>query len=287
MADANKPVRLSKAAREFNLGIGTIVDFLDTKGINVDANPNTKLTPDVYAIVRGNFQGDKEDKEAAQRSSVTVAERENITLASARKRPAMKVEVEEQEIDLSIFKKSDAQPDVARSKSAEDELAVAAEKQKAKAAALKAAEESAAEEMANNAKLAQASAEAAAKAAAQAAEAAAQAAEAEAQAAEVQAAEAKVVAATKDKEAKVKGAVKTPEIKGLKVLGKLDFEAQAKEASEKKAAAVVARAKANAEKDKIVVTSHQFLHHYQSYLQLYFHFHQLMLPYLCFRFIYL
>jgi translation initiation factor IF-2 len=250
MADANKPVRLSKAAREFNLGIGTIVDFLDTKGINVDANPNTKLTPDVYAIVRGNFQGDKEDKEAAQRSSVTVAERENITLASARKRPAMKVEAEEQEIDLSIFKKSDAQPDVARSKSVEDELAIAAEKQKAKAAseaALKAAQESAAEEVANNAKLAQAEAEAAAKVAAQAAEAAAQAAEAAAAEAEAQAAEAKVVAATKDKEAKVKGAVKTPEIKGLKVLGKLDFEAQAKEASEKKAAAVVARAKANAE----------------------------------------
>ena len=35
MADANKPVRLSKAAREFNLGIGTIVDFLETKGIQV------------------------------------------------------------------------------------------------------------------------------------------------------------------------------------------------------------------------------------------------------------
>ena len=187
MADANKPVRLSKAAREFNLGIGTIVDFLDTKGISVDANPNTKLTPDVYAIVRGNFQGDKEDKEAAQRSSVTVSERENITLASARKRPAMKVEAEEQEIDLSIFKKSDAQPDVARSKSVEDELAIAAEQQKAKAAseaALKAAEESAAEEVAKNAKVAQAEAEAAeaAKAAVQAAEAAAQAAEAAAQA---------------------------------------------------------------------------------------------------------
>ena len=171
MADANKPVRLSKAAREFNLGIGTIVDFLDTKGISVDANPNTKLTPDVYAIVRGNFQGDKEDKEAAQRSSVSVSERENITLASARKRPAMKVEVEEQEIDLSIFKKSNAQPDVARSKSVEDELAVDAEKQKAKAAseaAIKAAAKSAAEEVENKAKLAQA--EAAAKAAAQAAE---------------------------------------------------------------------------------------------------------------------
>ena len=240
-------------AREFNLGIGTIVDFLDTKGISVDANPNTKLTPDVYAIVRGNFQGDKEDKEAAQRSSVSVSERENITLASARKRPAMKVEVEEQEIDLSIFKKSNAQPDVARSKSVEDELAEDAEKQKAKAAseaAIKAAEKSAAEEVENKAK--QAQAEAAAKAVAQAAEAEAQAAEAEAQAAEAAAQAAEV---TKDKESKGKGSVKTPEIKGLKVLGKLDFEAQAREASEKKAAAVVARAKANAEKDKIVVKS--------------------------------
>ena len=52
MADANKPVRLSKAAREFNLGIGTIVDFLDTKGIQVEAKPNTKLDPEVYALVR-------------------------------------------------------------------------------------------------------------------------------------------------------------------------------------------------------------------------------------------
>ena len=59
MSDENKPVRLSKAAREFNLGIGTIVDFLETKGIQVDAKPNTKLNPEVYTLVRNNFQGDK------------------------------------------------------------------------------------------------------------------------------------------------------------------------------------------------------------------------------------
>ena len=84
MADANKPVRLSKAAREFNLGIGTIVDFLETKGIQVEAKPNTKLDPEVYALVRSNFQGDKDAKEAAQRSSVSV-DRENISLASTKK----------------------------------------------------------------------------------------------------------------------------------------------------------------------------------------------------------
>ena len=55
MADANKPVRSSKAAREFNLGIGTIVDFLETKGIQVEAKPNTKMNQEVYALVRSNL----------------------------------------------------------------------------------------------------------------------------------------------------------------------------------------------------------------------------------------
>ena len=105
MADANKPVRLSKAAREFNLGIGTIVDFLDTKGIQVEAKPNTKLDPDVYALVRSNFQGDKEAKEAAQRSTVSV-DRENISLASARKKVVV-TEESSDKIDLSIFKKEE------------------------------------------------------------------------------------------------------------------------------------------------------------------------------------
>ena len=132
MADVNKPVRLSKAAREFNLGIGTIVDFLESKGISVDAKPNTKLDPDVYAMVRGNFQGDKDDKEAAQRSSVIKVERESINLSSARK-PVLNVpEPEPEAIDLSIFRKSDAQPEVRRSNGeAEKESSIRAASEKA------------------------------------------------------------------------------------------------------------------------------------------------------------
>ena len=101
MADANKPVRLSKAAREFNLGIGTIVDFLDTKGIQVEAKPNTKLDPEVYALVRSNFQGDKDAKEAAQRSTVNV-DRENVSLASAKKKEVEEHESSAEKIDLNI-----------------------------------------------------------------------------------------------------------------------------------------------------------------------------------------
>ena len=119
MAESNKPVRLSKVAREFNLGMTTVVEFLASKGIEVEAKPNTKLDPETYALVKSNFQGDKETKQKAQASAATIQERESITLASAKKRAAAKQEEEEPEIDLSQFKKSEAAPVVKRTKPAE------------------------------------------------------------------------------------------------------------------------------------------------------------------------
>ena len=113
MAESNKPVRLSKAAREFNLGMTTVVEFLASKGIEVEAKPNTKLDPETYALVKSNFQGDKEIKEKAQATSATIQERESITLASARKRE-VKQEEDEPEIDLSQFRKSEKAPVVKR-----------------------------------------------------------------------------------------------------------------------------------------------------------------------------
>ena len=220
------------------------MDFLESKGISVDAKPNTKLDPDVYAMVRGNFQGDKDDKEAAQRSSVIKVERESINLSSARK-PTLNVpEPEPEAIDLSIFRKSDAQPEVRRSNGeAEKESSVKAAAEKAvseKAAAEKAAAEKEAQE-------AQEKSAADAEVAAKKAEAEAEAAIAVAEKAAAAAADAEVAA----KKAEAKASVSN----GIKIIGKVDFAAQAKEAEEKKAAAAVARAKAKAAADKIVIKS--------------------------------
>ena len=44
--------RLSKLAREFNVGIQTIVEFLHKKGIVIDPNPNTKVPANVPALKR-------------------------------------------------------------------------------------------------------------------------------------------------------------------------------------------------------------------------------------------
>ena len=96
------------------MGIQTIVDFLASKGMEVDAKPNTKIDAEAYALIRSNFQDEKAAKEKAVSSANrAVVDRESVTLASARKTAAPQEEAEV-EIDLSIFQKSQQQPEVQR-----------------------------------------------------------------------------------------------------------------------------------------------------------------------------
>ena len=66
MAEAEKTIRLNKAAKEFNLSMDHIVDFLSKKGFKIESNPNTKLPGDAYNLLLKEFQGDKSAKEEAQ-----------------------------------------------------------------------------------------------------------------------------------------------------------------------------------------------------------------------------
>ena len=51
-----KATRLSKAAREFNVGISTIVEFLHKKGIEIDSSPNAKIDPEVYDLLAEEYR---------------------------------------------------------------------------------------------------------------------------------------------------------------------------------------------------------------------------------------
>ncbi len=58
--------RLLAAAKEFNVGQDTIVDFLVGKGFNRDdLKPTAKLTEDMYRSLQQQFQGDKVAKNKA------------------------------------------------------------------------------------------------------------------------------------------------------------------------------------------------------------------------------
>ena len=59
MAETTTP-RLMAAAKEFNIGKETLVDFLVGKGFSKDdLKPTAKLTDDMYRSLQQEFQGDK------------------------------------------------------------------------------------------------------------------------------------------------------------------------------------------------------------------------------------
>jgi translation initiation factor IF-2 len=77
---AGKPIRLGKAAGELNVGITTLVEFLDSKGIKIDVNPNTKLEGEHYDILQKEFAADQNLKEQSKNTAVKREKRETISI---------------------------------------------------------------------------------------------------------------------------------------------------------------------------------------------------------------
>ena len=55
-------IRLNKVTRDLNVGISTVVDFLQKKGYEVEANPNTRITEEQYDALVKEFRKDKDLK---------------------------------------------------------------------------------------------------------------------------------------------------------------------------------------------------------------------------------
>ena len=57
-----KTKRLSQVLREFNISLDRAVEFLGSKGFEVDASPNTKVTGEEYEVLFEEFETDKSKK---------------------------------------------------------------------------------------------------------------------------------------------------------------------------------------------------------------------------------
>ncbi len=62
-----KATRLSKAARELNVGITTIVEFLGKKGHEIDSNPNSKVDPELYDLLLDEYSSDLSVKKESEK----------------------------------------------------------------------------------------------------------------------------------------------------------------------------------------------------------------------------
>ena len=74
-----RKLRLIQVAKEFNVGINTITDFLHKKGIKSDGSPNTLVDAETYAVLEKEFGSNR--SAASARNSI----RERISLKKRRK----------------------------------------------------------------------------------------------------------------------------------------------------------------------------------------------------------
>ena len=81
--------RLSKIAKELNVGISSLVDHLKSKGVDIESSPNTKVEENNYSILLEEFADAKLEKAKAKE-----------VVASREKKPAVVVEIPKKEEEV-------------------------------------------------------------------------------------------------------------------------------------------------------------------------------------------
>jgi len=103
---AGKAKRLNKVAKEFNVSISTIVDFLATKGFEIDSKPNTKIEGEILDALHKEYADDKLAKENSKKVTISREKRESISLKDVKQQDVV---VEEEVVDdfsIEDFKKN-------------------------------------------------------------------------------------------------------------------------------------------------------------------------------------
>ncbi len=112
--------RLSKVARELNLGISTLVDFLRKKGHEVNPNPNTKITEEQYLLLVKEFSSEINLKKESEKISRRISRemKDSVSLGDEDKKPEVKDEAEAADSDDEVLIKDSGSKKPAQPKTA-------------------------------------------------------------------------------------------------------------------------------------------------------------------------
>ena len=99
-------IRLNKVLRELNISIDRAVDFLETKGIEVEKRPTTKISSEVYQVLSDEFETDANKKVASK----------EVSEAKLKEKEALRVE-REKEIEAKLQKEEAVKVEVVKAKS--------------------------------------------------------------------------------------------------------------------------------------------------------------------------
>ena len=67
-------IRLNKILRQFNIGLDDLVNFLNGQGVEVEANPNSKISEEFLPAITKQFGKDLELKQAADKVDIKITE---------------------------------------------------------------------------------------------------------------------------------------------------------------------------------------------------------------------
>ncbi|NOZ46272.1 MAG: translation initiation factor IF-2 [Chlorobi bacterium] len=120
-----KAKRLSKLAREFNVGILTIVEFLKGSGIDIDTNPNTKVSAECYELLVSEYDPDRKTREESEKLELGINRAKNeIIDVEEKEKEEEKAEEEEstfiepevdEKVNIKVVGKIDLEPPVKES----------------------------------------------------------------------------------------------------------------------------------------------------------------------------
>ena len=126
---AEQSQRLSKVAKEFNVGVDTILEFLASKGVD-DLNRNSKISPETYEVLVDEYQPDKkvkaeakelkkaeaeqksQEKEEVQTLRVSVPKMEGLKIVSKVDVAESKSNSKKEEVKTEITEPSTQKPEV-------------------------------------------------------------------------------------------------------------------------------------------------------------------------------
>lgn len=112
--------RLNKVTREFNVGMTTIVDFLASKGHEIDSNPNTKIPDELYELLEKEFSTESSIKKQSKEIDLVEnrKKQETVSIADVEEEPEEIIEEEPEEpgLKIKIVGKVDLEPKPKKSK---------------------------------------------------------------------------------------------------------------------------------------------------------------------------
>ena len=67
-------IRINKVLKEFNIGLGTLVEFLSKKGYEVEAHPSAQISGEEYELLKKEYAKDQRIKEESAKISIKIKE---------------------------------------------------------------------------------------------------------------------------------------------------------------------------------------------------------------------